>query len=507
MKPGFVTGFLGFVLSVCAQTYAPGPQVTTFFSPIDDTDQPYGLYLPRNHDPNKPYPLVISLHGASSNHRLNLKRVFGKGNRMGETDAEATRYFPPFPDVDFLVASPLARGTLGYVGIPEADVYAVLEDVKKRFLIDEDRVYLTGLSMGGGGAIYLALTRPDIWAAVAPVCPAVPVGTEPLTGNGTNIPFKIFQGEIDPVVKPEAVRGWRDRLEEAGVAVEYVEYPGVKHNSWDNAYANASLFGWLAQHKRDRMPKRVRYTTSSFKYPGAYWVEFDSFTPGAAAAIDARITAPQTVEIKTGNLDGFTLKLNSAKPWKVTIDGKQFSTRSLSFQKQGQWRTGKAASPAKRTAGVMEALGSRHVYLYPAAQREAAERLSNWATPRRPLLLTLRSFAVEDVKPADLAGANLVLLGTRETNSMIPQAPLRLRPGAADYTLITTAPAPDRQIVIVSGKPPMSIAPQPFAANLVSDYLLMRGDDEVIRGNYDRDWKVLEGDKQKLLATGVIEVD
>ena len=68
-------------LSVSAswgQPLQPGPQVATFFSFVDDTDQPYGLYIPKNFDDQKKYPLVISLHGAFSNHRLNLKRVFGK---------------------------------------------------------------------------------------------------------------------------------------------------------------------------------------------------------------------------------------------------------------------------------------------------------------------------------------------------------------------------------------------------------------------------------------------
>ena len=141
---------------------------------MDDTDQPYALYLPKAFDPAKNYPLVISLHGAGSNHRLNLRRVFGQSNLPGETDVEATRYFPDWADIDVFVASPLARGTMGYQGIAEKDVYDVLADVERRFPVDEDRVYLTGLSMGGGGAIWLGLTRPDVWAAIAPVCPVPP---------------------------------------------------------------------------------------------------------------------------------------------------------------------------------------------------------------------------------------------------------------------------------------------------------------------------------------------
>src|SRR4051794_29336929 len=85
--------------SLCfAQVLTTGPQVTTFLSDVDDSDQPYALYIPRDLDPHKKYPLVISLHDADSNHRINLRQVFGAGNRLGESDAQATHYFPKFKD-------------------------------------------------------------------------------------------------------------------------------------------------------------------------------------------------------------------------------------------------------------------------------------------------------------------------------------------------------------------------------------------------------------------------
>jgi pimeloyl-ACP methyl ester carboxylesterase len=493
---------LTFAFPLFAST---GPRVETFFSPIDDTDQPYALYVPSGFDAGKRYPLTISLHGAGSNHRLNLRRVFGLGNRPGESDAEATRYFPKFPDVDMIVASPLARGTLGYIGIPEADVYAVLDDVKKRFLIDEDRVYLTGLSMGGGGALYLALTRPDVWAAVAAVCPSMPPGFEPLAGNALNLPVKIFQGAEDPLVKPEAVRAWRDRLKSAGANVEYVEYPGVKHNSWDMAYANAAIFDWFRQHRRVRSPIRVSYASSSFRYPAAYWVQLDSFTPGVPATIDARLAGRNEVLIETQNLDGFTLKLDPAAGWKVRIDGRRFTPKTLRFHKRADWQEGAAPPQRKRTAGILEALGSRHAYVYAEGARAEAERLTNWGQPNRPVLLTLRAVRAEDIVPRDIENSNLVLLpGVAET-LFDAKAPIRLQPGAADYTLVTTAAAPGRQVVVIQGRVPAWISPRPFRPYLMQDYVLLRGEEVIAKGIYTKNWELPLADRQKLIDTGVIE--
>ena len=150
--------FVGLSPEAFSQMYKAGPQDLTFFSSVDETNQPYSIYIPKDYDESKEYPLVIFLHGAMSNNHLGLRRAFGLGNIQGtnftnpgfvhkESDLEVSRSWPEMPDIDFIVAAPLARGTAGYRGIPEQDVYDMLTDIKDRFNIDEDRTYLTGLSM------------------------------------------------------------------------------------------------------------------------------------------------------------------------------------------------------------------------------------------------------------------------------------------------------------------------------------------------------------------------
>jgi predicted esterase len=538
------------------QLLPTGPQVLTFHSEVDDTDQPYALYLPRNYDASRKYPLVVSLHGAGSNHRLNLRRVFGRSNAPGETDVEASRYFPEWRDVDYIVVSPLARGTMGYQGVAEKDVLDVLADVKRRFSVDEDRTYLTGLSMGGGGTLWIGLTRPDIWAAIAPVCPAPPAGTDGFAANALNVPVRIFHGDADPVVPAEMVRGWVARLQELGTQVEYTEYPGVGHDSWVPAYADGQIFEWFSRFRRDPHPERVRLTSDRYSYGRAYWVEMDALTPGTPASIDVRFSAANRLEATTSGLDGFTLRLaghprfDAGGTLELRIDGHRVrvpAAETVSFHRQPRgWRAGKQElpAPAKRPGAegpISAAIADRHIYVYGtsgepsqaqlAARRAQAERAANWSVDRGPFLGRVmvfpRAIADRDVRPSDLESANLVLFGTRDTNSLIERfadrLPLHLSPGAEGYGLVYVAPVGNRYVVVSSGLPwwetgdavaapgrlPFTNAVTAFGLMALGDFLLFQGSAEnpIAAGRFDSQWRLPRADAERLRASGVVSVD
>ena len=215
-----------------------GLLVKAYRSGFDDTLQPYGLYVPRDYDPKKAWPLLVSLHGATSNHLLNRRRVFGLGNRPGESDYEAIRNEDVvFPDVGFIVLTPYGRGEVAtYNGIAEEDVLRAMDDVKRAYSVDEDRVYLTGLSMGGGGTWHLGLRYPDRFAAIAPVCAVGDLslmafaqatkgdglalldltGPTAIAENASNQHVFIFHGDADPVVVAEHSRRMANRYRELG---------------------------------------------------------------------------------------------------------------------------------------------------------------------------------------------------------------------------------------------------------------------------------------------------
>ncbi|HEV2447671.1 MAG TPA: alpha/beta hydrolase-fold protein, partial [Candidatus Sulfopaludibacter sp.] len=277
----------------------PAQTPLTFYSTVDHSRQPYALYVPKSLDPARKYPLVVSLHSEESNQRLNMKQVFGVASRYGELDSIAMRYNPPLPETEFFVACPLARGTMGYSGIAEKDVYDMLAEVEVQYPIDPDRVYLTGIGMGGGGALRLALTRPDVWAGVLPVCASVPPGLEELAPNALNLPIRLVHGEQDPIVPVQSSRHWHRVLLDLFDPAEYLEFPLLRHNAWDAAYKDGSAFTWFAGLRRNRFPDRVRLVTRAYRDSSAYWVRMDGLTPGAPASIDARRTSGNQVQVTT----------------------------------------------------------------------------------------------------------------------------------------------------------------------------------------------------------------
>jgi acetyl esterase/lipase len=254
---------------------ATGEMVKAYRADWDGTLQPYALYVPRGYDPRQPWPLVVALHGALSDHRHNLRRVFGLDNRPGESDAEASRNELPLPDVPALVVSPYGRGELmGYDGLGGEDVLRVLADVRRAYHVDPERITLTGLSMGGGGTWQIGLRHPELFAALAPVCgisdyrrmirpadaalydlPLLDSLSPPaIAENAAHLQVLIFHGDQDPTVPVADSRRMVERyraLGWLGKNVRYTEYPGVGHAAWVPAYRDAALLRTLAAIKRD----------------------------------------------------------------------------------------------------------------------------------------------------------------------------------------------------------------------------------------------------------------
>ena len=203
----------------------------------------YLLYLPQEYgqDPLERWPLVLQLHGAGERgHDLSLVKKHGIFRRV-----EQGQEFP------FLAAAPQCAPDHWWDDYDQA-LIAMLDEVAADYGVDRDRVYLTGLSMGGYGTWGLAAQHPDRFAAIAPICG----GGFPFRGFPDkvrvlrHVPVWAFHGAKDPVVPVRESQVMVQALEACGGQVRLTVYPDVEHDSWTRTYENPELYAWLLRQRR-----------------------------------------------------------------------------------------------------------------------------------------------------------------------------------------------------------------------------------------------------------------
>lgn len=217
----------------------------------------YRLLRPATVEPGKHYPLVLFLHGAGERGSDNTSQLKYLPTWLAEPAWR--QQFPCF------VIAPQCRSEHRWSAFnwsdkkssplaaePTTDLaaaIAALERVCESEPVDPDRVYLTGLSMGGYGSWELAARMPERFAAVAPICGG---GDEAQAAKLADLPIWCFHGGADRVVPVERSRSMIDAIEAAGGKPKYTEFPGVGHDSWTPAYRDSGLLEWLFAQRRPR---------------------------------------------------------------------------------------------------------------------------------------------------------------------------------------------------------------------------------------------------------------
>lgn len=216
---------------------AAGQHVQAWSSSRDDgAERKLILYLPDDYDATAPkkWPLIIFLHG-SGERGVDISLVEKHG---------PPKIFKANGDSPFIVASPQLPENATW----SSDfVNALLDELIVRLNVDIDRVYLTGLSLGGHGTWSAAAKSPERFAAIAPIC-----------GRGNiknacalkNVPIWAFHGDIDPVVLIGDQRNMVEAVNACGGQARFTVYPGVGHDAWTSTYENPELYAWFLQHRR-----------------------------------------------------------------------------------------------------------------------------------------------------------------------------------------------------------------------------------------------------------------
>ena len=201
-----------------------------------------------NTPPDDGWPLLLFLHGAGERgDDLGLVSVHGPPKLHDEVPElqGCVLVAPQCPEGGWWTPGPLL---------------ALIDEVCARADIDRERLYVTGLSMGGYGTWGLLAAEPDLFAAAVPICGGGDIGRlwpEMAVGfvlddllRAQSVPIRAFHGEDDDVVPVGESRLLVDALDAVGGHVELTVYPGVGHDSWTQTYADPSLYAWLFAQRR-----------------------------------------------------------------------------------------------------------------------------------------------------------------------------------------------------------------------------------------------------------------
>lgn len=202
----------------------------------------YWLSLPDGYaaDTGRRWPLMLFLHGAGERgNNLEIVKKHGPLKRIASgTNLPFVVVAPQCPSNDWWEST---RQCLTLV--------ALLDEVLAKHRIDPDRVYCTGLSMGGYGTWRLASENPERFAAVIPICGG---GRWFTVGAMRNVPAWVFHGAKDPVVPLVESEKMVNALRKAGGTVEFTVYPEAQHDSWTATYDNPAVYEWLLKQVRKR---------------------------------------------------------------------------------------------------------------------------------------------------------------------------------------------------------------------------------------------------------------
>jgi len=215
----------------------------------------YRLMSPAHMVPGERYPLVIFLHGAGERGDDNARQLKYLPEVLARE--ENRRRYPCF------VVAPQCPTGRQWIEVPFGEIEsrpittsgtalrmlrAVGSDVIANHPIDDARIYLTGLSMGGFGCWYLAAFTADTTAAVAPICGG---GDESAAAALKDTPIWAVHGALDDAVPVERSRNMIAAIRAAGGAPKYTELPDVGHDSWTPAYEPSfGLLDWLFEQRR-----------------------------------------------------------------------------------------------------------------------------------------------------------------------------------------------------------------------------------------------------------------
>ncbi|HVV47127.1 MAG TPA: prolyl oligopeptidase family serine peptidase [Bryobacteraceae bacterium] len=443
-------------------TRATGPVVRGYISKIDGSVQPYGLVVPPTYSANKPHAWRVDtwFHGRSENlSEVNFlwDRIFNLGQ---------------FHPDDTIMLHLYGRYCNGSVFAGEVDLFEALNDVKKNFHVDENRVLVRGFSMGGASAWHIGAHYGTNFAAVAPGAGYAETmeftgqtrrGIQPtwfedkllhLTNatdyatNFFNVPVIAYNGDKD--AQRQAADIMEKNMAAEGLTLSRVIGKDIGHAYTPAAMAQINeMLDAIAAKGRDEWPREVRFTTWTLKYNRMRWIVVDGLEKHwDRARVDASIEGDHTIQAKTSNVSAVSFDfgvgsrmLNPASKVTVVLDGQTLTAAgplsdgawSAHFHKTGgKWALAADDAGALRKrhdlqGPIDDAFFDSFLMVSPTGtpmneavgnwtKSEEAHAIKMWRTQMRGDAQVRKD---TDVTDADIAASNLVLWGDPQSNRIL----------------------------------------------------------------------------------------
>ncbi len=529
-----------------------GPIRRGYRSEIDGALQGYSVYVPASYRADRPFPLVVALHGlAGTAHRM-LPVLFGLYDEHEDRE-HADRHPPPLPDIGAILVAPFGYGDAGYRGPGEADVMAVLDEVRRAYRTDATRTYITGLSMGGIGAAAIPLHHPGVFAAAAPLCGYhsyfVRHDTEGVrqpwelflmearsnaswAENGLHLPLYVVHGTLDRPI--ENSRVLVDRYATLGYDIAS-EWPELGHNVWTTTYAGGRIVPRFLRYRRDASPRHVRLHTASLRFRESDWVAIDALAARDRwGDVDATVDSAG-VRVATQGVRACTLSPpatlfpsasggTSAAPVDVAvrIDGDTVPMHpgqalSLARGEDQHWHavaTRVSDAPIGPVRDVFDAPIVVVVGTHDPAERAMDDRVAAaWARIHGGIRAHIPVMTDDAVTPDIARTHHLVLVGSPQANSYLARVqsrlPIQVSSGAVHLGARTFAgeqvgsvfaapnpEVPDRALLVITGTGALGVWRSRFLPELVPDYMVFDEHVAPARG------RVILGPVARVLAAG-----
>lgn len=212
----------------------------------------YIVCLPDDFDKAKKYPLLFKLHGAG-----------GRGDDIAPLlrDSAFLKQREKFNDFPFMTIMPLCHENTWFDMWQELKEFIFYTTTLPN--IDSERIYLMGASMGGYATWQMAMSHPELFAAIVPIC-----------GGGmywnalrlVNVPIWAFHGAKDNVVLPRESEIMVERVNNFGGKAKLTIYPENDHNAWDDTFSNPQVYKWLLEHKNENAKQIIDIYNDVKKY-------------------------------------------------------------------------------------------------------------------------------------------------------------------------------------------------------------------------------------------------